>query len=168
MSIWDRLKGILRRPEPPTKPKTLLDCGPGDALEVSLVMYEVIGKMSSSVRREAVITLKDGAALKYLYIEQREASDCILYEEIDGRLDQFHEVPATIDLDDVTYHLEEEYTAWSTMSGRTPFTAAGDMHVWRFQSDDRRLLRIEWMQGRFMLYQGERLLRSDVQLFGGS
>lgn len=168
MNMWDRLKGMLRRPEPPRAAKTVLDSAPGDALEVSLVMYEVIGKMSSSGRKEAMITLKDGAAIRYLYVEQRETADYILYEEIDGRLDQFHEVPSTIELDDMVYYLEEEYTAWTTMAGRTPFTAPGEMNVWRFQSDDRRLLRIEWMQGRFMLYQGERLLASDVQLFGGS
>ncbi|GIQ70252.1 DUF4178 domain-containing protein [Xylanibacillus composti] len=168
MSIWNRLKGMMRRPEPPRREKTVMDCMPGDALEVSLAMYEVIGKMSGSGRREAMITLKDGAAIKYLYVEQREAPDCILYEEIDGRLDQYSEVPSTIELDDVSYYLEEEYTVWQTVTGRTPFTAAGEMHVWRFQSDDRQLLRIEWMQGRFMLYQGERILPSDVHLFGGS
>ncbi|HZG82138.1 MAG TPA: DUF4178 domain-containing protein, partial [Brevibacillus sp.] len=52
--------------------------------------------------------------------------------------------------------------------GKAPFSASGEQYIWQFQSDQRQLLRIEWQDGRFMLYEGETVLPADVQVLRGS
>lgn len=44
MSLFKRIKNIMKSPEPPKPEKSLLTLAPGDMVEVSLVMYELIGK----------------------------------------------------------------------------------------------------------------------------
>ncbi len=50
----------MKSPEPPKPEKSLLTLAPGDMIEVSLVMYELIGKTSMHSRKEIVLTLQDG------------------------------------------------------------------------------------------------------------
>ncbi|MNT98377.1 hypothetical protein D3C72_2409500 [compost metagenome] len=54
------------------------------------------------------------------------------------------------------------------VTGQTPFMNAGDQHVWQYQSDEGQLLRIEWQNGRFMLYEGEKIIPGDVQVIRAS
>jgi len=70
--------------------------------------------------------------------------------------------------DDVTYHLEEQYTGRVNVVGKAPFHTSGEQYIWQFQSDQRQLLRIEWQDGRFMLYEGETVLPADVQVLRGT
>lgn len=44
----------------------------------------------------------------------------------------------------------------------------GEQHVWQYQADDSRLLRVEWQNGRFMLYEGESVLSADVRVIRAS
>ena len=69
-------------------------------IEVSLVMYELIGKTSMHSRKEIVLTLQDGKDIRYLKIEDRENTYYKLYTPIDGRLDSIDEIPTTIEMDD--------------------------------------------------------------------
>ena len=62
-------------------------------IEVSLVMYELIGKTSMHSRKEIVLTLQDGKDIRYLKIEDRENTYYKLYTPIDGRLDSIDEIP---------------------------------------------------------------------------
>lgn len=168
MSLFQRIKNILKSPDPPIPEKTILSVGPGDVVEVSLVTYQVIGKTYQPSRNAVLLTLQDGTSIQYLYYEEREQSAYALYRSIDGRLDSFNEVPTTITLDEVSYFLEELYTGMATTVGKTPFTNSGEQYVWQFQSDDRKLLRIEWKNGRFMMYEGESILPADVQILRGT
>ncbi|MEC2504734.1 DUF4178 domain-containing protein, partial [Bacillus cereus] len=54
MSLFKRIKNIMKIPEPPKPEKSLLTLAPGDMIEVSLVMYELIGKTSMHSRKEIV------------------------------------------------------------------------------------------------------------------
>lgn len=164
MSIWKRVTNLLAKPKPPATEKSMLQLSPGDICEVSLVTYEVTGKVQNRGRNAAVLTLRDGNTIAYLYIEERERLIYALYTPIDGRLDHPEEVPTTIELDDIEYHLEEQYDGHVMTVGRTPFSQNGEQHVWQFQSDDNHLLRIEWQNGRFMLYEGEDILPADVKV----
>ena len=146
----------------------MLSLGPGDICEVSLITYEVIGKTQHFRRKETFLTLQDGAELRYLHIEDRESTTYTLYESIDGRMDSTQEVPSTMELDGVDYYLEEHYSSPVTAVGRSPHQPSGELHVWQYQSDDRRLLRIEWQEGRFLLYEGESILFADVRVLRGS
>ena len=51
MSLFKRIKNIMKSPEPPKPEKSLLTLAPGDMIEVSLVMYELIGKTSMHSRK---------------------------------------------------------------------------------------------------------------------
>lgn len=168
MSLFKRIKNLLKSPEPPIPEKTILSVGPGDVVEVSLITYQVIGKTHHTSRQAILLTLQDGASIKYLYCEDREKTAYALYSSIDGRLDSFNEVPTTITLDDVSYFLEEHFSGMATTVGKTPFSGSGEQYVWQFQSDDRKLLRIEWKDGRFMMYEGESILTADVQILRGT
>jgi hypothetical protein len=90
-----------------------------------------------------------------------------LYDPIDGRLDSVEEVPTILELDDRTYHMEEQFSGLITAIGKTPYMQGGEQHVWQYQSDDMKLLRIEWQNGRFMLYEGENVLPADVRVLRG-
>lgn len=48
--------------------------------------------------------------------------------------------------------------------GKTPFAASEEQYVWEFQSDNRKLLRVEWQNGRTMMYEGEVIIPADVQI----
>ncbi|WP_026678465.1 DUF4178 domain-containing protein [Fictibacillus gelatini] len=164
MGLFNRIKNLVSKPEPPKPERTVLDLREGDMVEVSFVTYEVIGSVKNHARKEQMVTLRDGNELRYLHMEDRETLSFALYSTIDGRLDSIREVPSTIELDGVDYYLEEEYNGRVIATGKTPFSMAGEQFVWRFQSDQRKLLRIEWQDGRFMMYEGEPTIRADVQV----
>ena len=168
MSLFERVKNILKKPESPLPEKNILTVGPGDVVEVSLVTYQVTGRVRNAHRNAVVLTLQDGNLVRYLFIEERERTLYALYEPIDGRLDTENEVPTTIDMDGITYHLEEQYSGNVNVAGKTPFSIAGEQYVWQFQSDNRKLLRLEWQDGRMMMYEGETILPADVQVLRGT
>lgn len=164
MGLFKRIGNLFAKQEAPAAPKSMLSLAPGDICEVSLVTYEVAGRTQTSGRNAVVLTLRDGNDIAYLYVEEREQLKYSLYRPIDGRLDNSSEVPATLELDDDTYYLEEEYEGYAAVTGQTPFMNGGTQHVWQYQSDNSRLLRIEWQNGRFMLYEGERIIAGDVRV----
>ncbi|MEI4831316.1 DUF4178 domain-containing protein [Bacillus sp. FJAT-53711] len=164
MSLFKRIKNILKSPEPAKPEKSVLSLEPGDILEVSLVTYEIIGKTRMHERNEIFLTLQDGNTIRYLKIENREKVYYELYTPIDGRLDSFNEIPTTIEMDDLEYYMEEQYSCRASITGKTPFAVSGEQYVWEFQSDNRKLLRIEWQEGRTMMYEGETILTADVQI----
>lgn len=168
MSLLKRIQNIFSKPAPPVLEKSILTVGPGDVVDVSLVTYQVTGKAINRSRSATVLTLQDGNTVRYLYIEERERTVYHLYSAIDGRLESVDEVPSTIEMDDATYHLEEQYSGQVHVLGKTPFQASGEQYIWQFQSDQRQLLRIEWQDGRFMLYEGETVLPADVQVLRGT
>lgn len=168
MSLFKRIQNIFAKPEPPVQEKSILTVGPGDFVEVSLVTYQVMGKAVNHSRQATTLTLQDGNTIRYFYIEERERTVYHLYSAIDGRLESVDEVPSTIEMEDITYHLEEQYTGKVHVVGKTPFQASGEQYIWQFQSDQRQLLRIEWQDGRFMLYEGETVLPADVQVLRGT
>lgn len=168
MSLFKRVSNLFKKAEPPIQEKSILTVGPGDVVEVSLVTYQVTGKARHMMRNATLLTLQDGNEIRYLKIEERERTTFELYVPIDGRLDSFDEVPTTIEMEDTVYHLEEQFAGNVTVLGKTPFGTAGEQYVWEFQSDDRKLLRIEWQDGRFMLYEGEFVIPADVQVLRGT
>ncbi|USG67590.1 DUF4178 domain-containing protein [Brevibacillus ruminantium] len=168
MSVWKRIQNIFAKHELPQGELSLLTVGPGDVVEVSLSTYQVTGKTRNLNRNAVMLTLQDGSRIRYLLIEERERTVYQLYDMIDGRLDSPEEIPTTIEMDDHAYHLEEQYFGKVTALGSAPFQASGEQHVWQYQSDDRRLLRIEWQDGRFLLYEGESILPADVQVLRGT
>ena len=168
LGLWKRIGNIFSKPEAPAAPMSMLNLSPGDICEVSLVTYEVTGSTKTSGRNAALLTLRDGSRIAYLYIEEREQLQYRLYQPIDGRLDNPAEVPATLELDDRTFYLEEEYEGYAAVTGQTPYTNGGQQHVWQYQADDSRLLRVEWQNGRFMLYEGETVIPGDVRVIRAS
>jgi hypothetical protein len=169
MSLFQRVKNIWKKPEPLKPDKDVMELGPGDVCEVSLVTYQVIGRTRPFSRNAAWLTLQDGSDIRYLSVERRAATSFGLYTAIDGRLDAVDEVPSEIELDGIHYFLEEQYSSRIACEGNTPFTAAGgELYVWQFQSDGRKLLRVEWQDGRFMLYEGESVLPADVEWLRGN
>jgi len=169
MSLFKRVKNIFKSPEPLKTERSVLTLGPGDVCEVSLVTYQVIGRTKPLSRNAVWLTLRDGADIRYLSVEEREKTTYGLYSVIDGRLDSVDEVPTEVELDGVHYFLEERYSTRIAESGNAPFTAAGgELYVWQYQSDGRKLLRIEWQDGRFMLYEGESVLPADVEWLRGN
>lgn len=167
MSLFKRIKNLITHVEPPIVEKSVLTLSPGDVCEVSLVTYNVTGRTHNRARNAIVLTLQDGIAIRYLTIEERERTVYALYDPIDGRLDSVEEVPTILELDDRTYHMEEQFSGLITASGKTPYMQGGEQHVWQYQSDDMKLLRIEWQDGRFMLYEGESVLPADVRVLRG-
>jgi hypothetical protein len=167
MSLLKRIKNIVSKPVPPKQEKSILTVGPGDVCEVSLVTYEVTGRTQNKERNAIMLTLQDGAAVSYLVIEEREKTVFALYTPIDGRMDSIEEVPTTLELDDRAYHMEEHYSGTISCAGKTPFTPNEEHYVWQYQSDDQKLLRVEWQNGRFMLYEGEHVLSADVRVLRG-
>lgn len=169
MSLFTRIKNIFTEPEPIKPEKTTLSLTTGDLCEISLVTYEVTGRTQNRNRNSVMLTLQDGSEIRYLFIEERETTNYILFAPIDGRMDSVEEVPTSIELDDRMYHLEEHYEGHISSTGKTPFMqAAGEQCVWQYQSDDMNHLRVEWQDGRFMLYEGESILPADVKVIRGS
>jgi len=168
MSLFKRIKNIVAKPEAPIVEKSMLQLGAGDICEVSLVTYEVTGRVQNRQRNAIMLTLQDGKTIRYLHIEEREKLVYSLYSPIDGRLDSPDEVPTTMELDDEFYHLDEHYSGFVQVSGRTSFHQGGEQYVWQYQSDSFKLLRIEWQDGRFMLYEGEWIVNADVKVIRGS
>lgn len=168
MSLFNRIKNILKQPELPKLEKNILTVGPGDVIEISLITYQITGRTRNTHRNSIFLTLHDGNTIRYLNIEERERTSFAVFSPIDGRLDSFNEVPTTIEMEGTPYHLEERYSGNVTVVGKTPFSNGGEQYVWQFQSDDCKLLRIEWQDGRFMVYEGESVLPADVQVLRGS
>ncbi|QEL82896.1 DUF4178 domain-containing protein (plasmid) [Bacillus sp. JAS24-2] len=164
MSLFKRIKSIMKSTDPVKPEKSLLTLTPGDMIEVSLVMYELIGKTSIHSRNEIVLILQDGKTICYLKIENRESTYFKLYKPIDGRLDSIEEIPTTIEMNGIEYHMEERYNGRVVVMGKTPFAVSHEQYVWEFQSDNRNLLRIEWQEGRTMMYEGAAILSADVQI----
>ncbi|MCK8486975.1 DUF4178 domain-containing protein [Paenibacillus sp. MBLB2552] len=164
MSVWKRIGNLFAKPAPPIVEKSMLALAPGDICEVSLVSYEVTGRVGNRSRNAVVLTLQDGSRISYLLVEEREMLQYQLYQPIDGRLDDPTEVPTHMELDGTEYFLEEEYGGYVSVVGKTPFLQGGEQHVWQYQSDDGKLLRIEWQNGRFMLYEGVKVIPADVKV----
>ncbi|MBC8081099.1 MAG: DUF4178 domain-containing protein [Gorillibacterium sp.] len=167
MSLFKRLKRILTPEKPVIVEKNILTLTAGDICEVSMVTYQVTGRTQNQSRNAVVLTLQDGSTIRYLGIEDREKTVFVLYEVIDGRLESLDEVPTILELDDHTYHLEEQFIGFITTSGKTPYMQGGEQSVWLYQSDDMRHLRIEWQDGRFMMFEGEPVLPGDVCVVRG-
>lgn len=167
MSLFKRIKNLITPVEPPIVEKSVMTLSPGDICEVSLVTYNVTGRTHNRARNAIVLTLQDGISIRYLTIEERERTMYALYDPIDGRLDSVEEIPTILELDDRTYHMEEQFSGLITAIGKTPYMQGGEQHVWQYQSDDMKLLRIEWQNGRFMLYEGENVLPADVRVLRG-
>lgn len=167
MSLFKRIKNILTNPEPVQQEKSIFTLAPGDVCEISLVTYQVIGRTHNRSRNLVMLTLQDGSTIRYFSIEEREQTTYALYTPIDGRLESIEEVPTSIELDNRMYHMEEHYDGEISSSGKTPFMQAGEQYVWQYQSDDMNLLRVEWQDGRFMLYEGESVLPADVRIIRG-
>ncbi|OBZ10314.1 DUF4178 domain-containing protein [Bacillus sp. FJAT-26390] len=167
MSLFKRIKNLITPAEPPIIEKSIMTLSPGDVCEVSLVTYNITGRTHNRARNAIVLTLQDGISIRYLTIEERERTVYALYDSIDGRLDSIDEVPTILELDDRTYHMEEQFSGFIIASGKTPYMQGGEQHVWQYQSDDMKLLRIEWQDGRFMLYEGESVLPADVRVLRG-
>ncbi|GAB2722782.1 DUF4178 domain-containing protein [Paenibacillus thermoaerophilus] len=168
MSLWKRVKNLISPPPTPKPERTVFDSVPGDILEVSLVTYEVIGRTYYPARGSVLLTLRDGADIRYLTVDKREHLQYELYSAIDGRLDSFDEVPTTLELDGIDYMLEERFNCRVVTQGSTPFPSGGEQYVWNFQSDNRKQLRVEWQDGRFMLYEGESVLPADIAMLRGT
>lgn len=168
MGMWKRISNLFAKPEPPKREKSMLELMPGDICEVSLTTYEVVGRVHNRARNAVVLTLQDGSQIDYLYIEEREMLKFVLYQPIDGRPDTPDELPTIMELDGLDYHLEEQYGGTVSAIGRTPFTSSGEQHVWQYQSDNNRMLRIEWQDGRFMLYEGDQVIPGDVKVIRAS
>lgn len=167
MGLFKRIKNILIASPPVDLEKSILTLTTGDMCEVSLVTYQVIGRTRNDSRNSVMLTLQDGATVRYLFIEERERTTYILYNAIDGRLDSIEEVPTSLELDERMYHMEEHYEGKISSTGSTPFMQAEEQYVWQYQSDDMHFLRIEWQDGRFMLYEGESVLSADVRVIRG-
>lgn len=167
MSLMKRVARLFQKAPAPAPTKSVLELGPGDVCEVSLITYQVTGSTRNRSRNAVVLTLQDGADIRYLRIEEREKTVFELYRTVDGRLDNLEEIPSTLEWDGTDYFLEEQFSGAVTVTGKTPFTQSGEQYVWEFQSNDRRLLRVEWQDGRFMLYEGETVLPADVQVLHG-
>ncbi|CAM4216686.1 DUF4178 domain-containing protein [Paenibacillus alkaliterrae] len=167
MSLLKRIKNLLTPSQPAVAEKSILTLSPGDVCEVSLVTYKVTGRTNNRARNAVVLTLQDGVDIRYLAIEERERTTYALYSPIDGRLDSIDEVPTILELDDRSYHMEEQFSGLIAASGKTPYMQGGEQHVWQYQSDDMKLLRVEWQNGRFMLYEGESVLPADVRVLRG-
>lgn len=172
MGLFHRLKQLIQPPieksKEKSKEKSRLPIDPGDFIEVSLTMYEVVGRTSYPSRKEAVLTIQDGITIRYLWIEERMNPQYVLYAEIDGRMDSYDEVPTTIELEGTTYYMEERYTSLIASKGQTPYPGGGEQLVWQFQSDDTKHLRIEWKDGRYMLYEGSPVIAADVAVLKGT
>lgn len=171
MGLWKRITNLISKPEPPKKEKGPLDLQVGDICEVSLITYEVVGTARNAARNAVMLTLQDGNNVAYLHVELQEKLRYALYHPIDGGLENPNEVPTHIDMDGVDYYLDEQYNGNVFTTGRTPVlpgAANGQQHVWNHQSDDRKLLRIEWQGGRFTLYEGEFVLNGDVRVIRAS
>lgn len=167
MSFFKRIKRILTPATPEQPEPGVLALAVGDICEISLVSYQITGRTLNASRQAAVYTLQDGTATRYLAVEDREKAVYILYESIDGRLDSVDEVPRILELDDREYHLEEQFSGTITTTGKTPYRQGGQQHIWQYQSDDKRRVRIEWLDGRFMLYEGEAVPAGDVKVLRG-
>jgi hypothetical protein len=135
MSLFKRIKNLLTPVEPPIAEKSIMTLSPGDACEVSLVTYNITGRTHNRARNAIVLTLQDGISIRYLTIEERERTVYALYDSIDGRLDSIDEVPTILELDDRTYHMEEQFSGFIIASGKTPYMQGGEQHVWQYQSD---------------------------------
>jgi len=169
MSLFKRVKNIFKTPEAPKPERSVMTLGPGDVCEVSLVTYQVVGRTKPLSRNAVWLTLRDGSDIRYLSVEERAETTYGLYSVIDGRLDSVDEVPTEVELDGIHYFLEERYSTRIAEAGNAPFTSAGgELYVWQYQSDSRKLLRIEWQDGRFMLYEGESILPADVEWLRGT
>jgi hypothetical protein len=169
MGLFQRAKNLFKSPEPLKADRSPLTMGPGDVCEVSLVTYQVVGRTKPLSRNAVWLTLRDGTDIRYLSIEDRAATAYGLFSPIDGRLDSVDEVPTEIELDGIQYYLEEQYSSRIVDAGHVPFTAAGgEVYIWKYQSDGRKLLRVEWQDGRFMLYEGESVLPADVEWLRGT
>lgn len=168
MSLFKRITNLFAKHEPPKEEKSIMTVTAGDVVDVSLVTYQVTGRTNYPGYNTVMLALQDGNTIRYLLIEDQVQTVYHLYMPIDGRLDSIDEIPSTIEMEDVTYHLEEQFSCRVNTVGKTPFGTTGEQHIWQFQSDQRKLLRIEWQDGRIMLYEGDFVLPADVQVLRGS
>lgn len=164
MSIFQRIVNLVKKPEPPIEEKTAYTLSINDVVDISLTSYTVAGKMFFPQRQEVFFTIRDGSTIRYLRVVRREKLELSLYEAIDGRLENIDEIPTTIEMDGTIYHLEDQAISPAHSSGNTPFPSSDERYLWDFQSDNWKLLRIEWQAGRIMLYEGEEVLPADVKV----
>lgn len=164
MSIFQRIVNLVKKPEPPIEEKTAYTLSLNDAVDISLTSYTVAGKTLFPQRQEVFFTIKDGSTIRYLRVAKREKLELSLYEAIDGRLENIDEIPTTIEMDGTIYHMEDQAIGPAHSSGNTPFPSSDERYLWDFQSDNWKLLRIEWQAGRIMLYEGEEVLPADVKV----
>ncbi len=168
MRIFRRLKNMFQKTKEPIREEEKTTVHLGDVVEIAMVTYQVSGKIEDSQRYSVMLTLENGSQIQYLLIERREKNIYSLFQPIDGRMDTFNEIPTTLEIDDSIYYLEEQYSGVIKTEGRTPLPNSGEQYVWKFQSDERKLARIEWQDGRFMFYEGESVIPAEVRVLRGT
>ncbi len=166
MKLFRRLITIFQKAKEPIMEEEAVHLG--DVVEIAMVMYRVVGRTEDQKRNSVLLTLEDGSQIQYLFIERREKNLYSLFQPIDGRMDTFNEIPTTLEIDDTLYFLEEQYSGFIKTEGRTPFPTSGEQYVWKFQSDNRKLARIEWQDGKLLLYEGESVMPAEVRVLHGA
>ncbi|MDD9148759.1 MULTISPECIES: DUF4178 domain-containing protein [unclassified Sporolactobacillus] len=164
MSVFRRIINLVKKTEPAIVEKTPYTLSVGDIVDISFSSYTVAGRTFFPQRQEVFLTLKDGSTVKYMQVAKRETLDLALFEAIDGRLEDISEVPTTIEMDGTLYHMGDQAVGAAHASGDTSFPSSDERYLWDFESDDRKLLRIEWQAGRIMLYEGETVLPMEVKI----
>ena len=163
--MWKRISNLFSKPEPPKVEKSMLQLAPGDICEVSLVTYEVTGRVHNRGRNAVVLTLQDGEHhCLSSYRRTRNGSVCVIHSDrwaagFSGRGSIHHRFGRSC------ISSGRGIRGHVSITGRTALRKAGSS-VWQYQSDDYKLLRIEWQNGRFMLYEGEKVIPGTFELSG--
>ncbi|MDI3328548.1 MAG: DUF4178 domain-containing protein [Alicyclobacillaceae bacterium] len=170
MSVWRRMTDLWRsretRPLAPEKKLTTLRTG--DIVQIELAEYVVEAFAAFNAVRSVHYLLKDGNTRRHLVVEQGEGLVLRLFETLDGRLDRIDEIPETVEVDGVLYHLESQQQSPAWVEGPMHLVHGEPVYIWNHQSDDRRLFRVEWQNGKTWFGLGRFVEEYDARIVAGT
>ncbi|HHY66728.1 DUF4178 domain-containing protein [Kyrpidia sp.] len=170
MSLWKRVTDLIRArdPHPPVVQKTWFTLRPGDVVQVELTEYIVEAAAAFNAIQSMHYVLRDGRTYRHLVIDRGEGLVFRLYETLDGRLDDIGEIPETVHLDGVDYHLESQQESPAWVDGPMHLVHGDTVYIWNHQSDDRGLFRVEWQNGKYWFGLGRFTEEFDARIIAGT
>lgn len=170
MGLLDFLKRKIVRENPPkSTARNVLNLQVNDIVTYDLEDYIVVGKIAynNSGYEWFAYNLKGDTRSIWLSGEMDDELEIGIYEKIQTKISK--QIPEKLEIDGVTYYLEEQGSARITEGmGQAGAVTGQQVEYWEFESDDEKYLSVEKWGGDLEVSKGYPITAKELKIIAGS